>query len=57
MENTESIIVVTLIAIAIALMCAGCAFHVGFDYNGQTGVHNTTATQMSTDKSAEQKKY
>ena len=29
--------------LAIALL-AGCSFHVGFDYNGKTGVDNQTVS-------------
>jgi hypothetical protein len=35
--------------LAAALGLTGCSFHVGFDYNGKTGIDNRTQTQLVRD--------
>lgn len=30
----------------VVVLLSGCSFHVGFDYNGKTGVDNRTTTKL-----------
>ena len=39
--------VLSLLLIGCMLYLAGCSFHVGFDYNGKTGVDNRTQSKLA----------
>lgn len=46
MEKTLTALVSAALAVGLAIGLSSCAFHVGFDYNGKTGIDNRTQTQL-----------